>query len=98
MRDSPTASSQDSGSDATSLTGIAPAVVSAVCECGPGFNGAFAAANAWLTGAMTRRLLNVEHPSLVVIGVSPWGVESGQLFIDNELAHELLSPGDFAAL
>src|SRR6266516_5029690 len=84
--------------DSTVLTGVAPQAVAATCECGPGFNAAFAASNPWLTSAMTRRLLAYEHPALVVIGVAPWDVESGAVFSDSELAHEVLSPAESAAL
>jgi hypothetical protein len=84
--------------DSTVMTGIEPAVVSDVCRCGPGFNAGFAASDPWLTAAMTRRLLRVQHPSVVVIGVSPWTVDGQARFVDSFMAHELLTPGDYAAL
>ncbi len=84
--------------DSTILTGVAPAEVSARCACGPGFNGGFAAATPWLTSAMTKRLLEHEHPALVVIGLAPWDVASGNTFNDSELAHEILTPSELGAL
>ncbi len=84
--------------DSTILTGIAPAVVTDACRCGPGLNGAFGASTPWLTAAMTRHLLAIEHPELVVIGVSPWSADAGAQFADSELAHEVLSPADLTAL
>ncbi|HKC91674.1 MAG TPA: SGNH/GDSL hydrolase family protein [Candidatus Limnocylindria bacterium] len=84
--------------DSTILTGIAPAVITDECRCGPGLNGAFGASNPWLTAAMTRHLLAIEHPALVVIGVSPWTADADAQFADSELAHEVLSPADLTAL
>jgi hypothetical protein len=84
--------------DSTILTGIAPAVVTEECRCGPGLNGGFGASTPWLTAAMTRRLLDIEHPALVVIGVSPWTADTAAQFADSELAHEILSPADLGAL
>lgn len=84
--------------DSTMLTGVAPATVSAGCECGPAFNGAAAAANPWVTAAMTRRFLTVQQPDLVVVGVSPWTIENELVFSDSELGHGILSPADFAAV
>jgi len=47
---------------------------------------------------MTKRLLEYEHPGLVVIGFAPWDVASGNTFSDSELAREVLSPSELAAL
>jgi hypothetical protein len=84
--------------DSTVMTGVAPARVSEVCACGPGFNAGFAAADPWLTTAMTHRLLRVQHPAVVVIGLSPWVVDGETGFVDNFLARELLTPAEYAAL
>jgi hypothetical protein len=90
--------------DSTVLTGIAPAVASERCSCGPGFNGAFKAATPQLVAAMTRRLLAVQQPKLVVLGVSPWQLSTTGHFTDTYLdgfeeeARELLTPAELAAL
>src|SRR5438874_2260115 len=86
--------------DSTMMTSVLPTVVSATCECGPGFNGGFSAANPWLTRAMTERLLGVMHPRLVVISVSPWTVDAHARFQDSDLdlARQLMSPAEMAAL
>jgi hypothetical protein len=78
--------------DSTIMTSVLPTVVSATCECGPGFNGGFSAADPWLTDAMTRRLLGFMHPRLVVISVSPWTVDGGAHFANSDSARQLLSP------
>jgi hypothetical protein len=83
--------------DSTIMTSVLPQVVSDACECGPGFNGGFSAADPWLTDAMTRRLLSFMHPRLVVISVSPWTVDSGARFEDSESARELMSPAELEA-
>jgi hypothetical protein len=80
--------------DSTTMTSVLPAIVSGACECGPGFNGGFSSAGPWLTDAMTRRLLGFMHPSLVVISVSPWTVDSGARFEDSESARLLMSPAE----
>jgi hypothetical protein len=84
--------------DSTVMTGIAPAVVSAACECGDGFNAGFKTASPWLTAALTRQLVAEKHPELVVIGVAPWTVDTSARFEDGEYAREVLSPAEFAAL
>lgn len=84
--------------DSTINTGIAPAVVTDECRCGPGFNGAVGASTPWLTAAMTRHLLEIEHPRLVVIGVGPWTADAAGRFVDSEIAHEVLRPAERAAL
>ncbi len=83
--------------DSTMMTGVLPTIASTACECGPGFNGGFSAADPWLTDAMTRRLLGFMHPRLVVISVSPWTVDGGARFEDSESARELLSPAELEA-
>jgi hypothetical protein len=85
--------------DSTMMTSVVPAVVTAVCDCGPGFNGAFSAANPWLTRTMTERLLEVMHPRVVVISVSPWTVDANARFQDSDLdlARELMTPAELEA-
>jgi hypothetical protein len=83
--------------DSTIMTSILPAVVTAACDCGPGFNGGFSAATPWLTDAMTRRLLGVMHPKLVVISVSPWTVDGTAHFTGGDLARQIMSPAELAA-
>ena len=63
--------------DSRILTGVDPAVVSEACGCGPGFNGAFAAAEPRLTAIMADQLLRKLSPELVVIGVSQWELSDG---------------------
>jgi hypothetical protein len=58
--------------DSRILYGIDPNVVSEECDCGPGFNAAFAAPDARLTRIMAERTLKKLSPELVVIGVSQW--------------------------
>ena len=58
--------------DSRILYGVDPAIVSRTCECGPGFNGAFSAADPRLTRIMADRLLDKMSPEVVVIGVSQW--------------------------
>lgn len=58
--------------DSRILTGVDPALVSEACDCGPGYNGAFAAADPGLTRIMANQLLRTLSPDLVVIGVSQW--------------------------
>jgi hypothetical protein len=58
--------------DSRILYGIDPNVVSDECDCGPGFNAAFAAPDARLTRIMAERTLKKLSPELVVIGVSQW--------------------------
>src|SRR5437764_14769330 len=84
--------------DSTMMTSVLPTVVSATCECGPGFNGGFSAANPWLTRAMTERLLGVMHPRVVVVSVGPWTVDARAHFEDTELARQLMSPAEIEAL
>jgi len=84
--------------DSTIMTSVLPAVVSATCDCGAGFNGGFSAATPWLTNAMTWQLLGMTHPKLVVIDVTPWTFDSNARFVNGELARQLMSPGDLAAL
>ena len=83
--------------DSTIMTSVLPTIVSGACECGPGFNGGFSAADPWLTDAMTRRLLGFMQPRLVVISVSPWTVDSGAQFADSESARDLMSPAELEA-
>jgi hypothetical protein len=83
--------------DSTIMTSVLPTIVSDACDCGPGFNGGFSAADPWLTDAMTRRLLGVMRPRLVVISVSPWTVDSGGHFADSESARQLMSTEALAA-
>jgi hypothetical protein len=83
--------------DSTMMTSVLPTIVSTACECGPGFNGGFSAADPWLTDAMTRRLLGLMHPKLVVISVSPWTVDGGARFQNSESARELMSPAELEA-
>lgn len=77
--------------DSTMMTSVIPTIASIACECGPAFNGGFSAADPWLTDAMTRRLLGIMQPKLVVISVSPWTVDSGAHFDDSESARHLMS-------
>jgi hypothetical protein len=83
--------------DSTMMTSVLPAIVSLACDCGPGFNGAFSAADPWLTDAMTRRLLDVMRPRLVVVSVSPWTVDAGARFETSESARQLMTPDELAA-
>jgi hypothetical protein len=84
--------------DSTVMTGVSPDVVSSVCRCGPGFNGGFSAAAPAFIDAMTRRLLEVMRPTVVVIGVSPWHFDrDGQLALF-DFARENLAPEDLYAL
>jgi len=83
--------------DSTMMTSVLPAIVSAACECGPGFNAGFSSANPWLTDAMTRRLLGFMHPQLVVISVSPWTVDGAAHFENTDLARQIMSPAELAA-
>lgn len=83
--------------DSTMMTSVLPAIVSRACECGPGFNGAFSAADPWLTDAMTRRLLGFMRPRLVVVSVSPWTVDAGARFENSDSARELMSPAELEA-
>ena len=76
--------------DSTVMTSVLPAVVSKTCECGPGFNGGFSAATPWLTDAMTRRLLGLMQPHVVVISASPWIVDGNARFEDSDLARQLM--------
>jgi hypothetical protein len=84
--------------DSTMMTSVMPTVVSANCDCGPGFNAGFASANPWLTEAMTRRVLGFSSPRLVVISVSPWNLDTSARFRGDELARQVLSPDQLAAL
>ena len=84
--------------DSTVLADVAPAVVTQTCDCGEGFNGAFAAANARTTLAMTRRLLGILHPRLVVVDAAPWLVDTSGQFTGDLFAREVLSPADLYAL
>jgi hypothetical protein len=83
--------------DSTVMTGIAPAVVSATCACGDGFNAGFKTASPWLTQALTTHLVGQMRPDLVVIGVAPWTVDASARFSDDEYAREILSPAEYAA-
>lgn len=84
--------------DSMILSDVAPAIVSAVCQCGPGFNGAFAGANPRLTDAMTRRLLSLMHPQLVVVGLSPWVVGDNARYDAGDFAREIIPPVDLYEL
>lgn len=84
--------------DSTMMTSVLPRVVSAACEdCGPGFNGAFSAADPWLTEAMTRRLLGFMNPRLIVISTSPWAFDSGARFQPSDSARQLMSSDELEA-
>jgi hypothetical protein len=80
--------------DSTMMTSVLPTIVSAACDCGPGFNGAFSAADPWLTDAMTRRLLGFMRPDLVIVSVSPWTVDAGARFQNSDSARQLMSPAE----
>lgn len=82
--------------DSTMMTSVLPAIVSTACECGPGFNGAFSAADPWLTEAMTRRLLGFMQPRLVVISTSPWAFDSEARFHASDSARQLMSSDELA--
>jgi hypothetical protein len=84
--------------DSTMMTSVLPTIVSTACDCGPGFNGAFSAADAWQTEAMTRRLLGFMQPRVVVISTSPWAFDSGARFHTSDSARELMSSDELAAL
>ena len=84
--------------DSTMMTSVLPTIVSRSCDCGPGFNGGFSASNPWTTDAMTRRLLTFMHPKLVVISVSPWAVDGAAKFGNSDLARQVMSPSELAAL
>ncbi len=84
--------------DSTILTDVAPAIVSGRCECGPGFNGGFKAATPELTDALTRRVLALMHPRLVVIGMSPWEIGGNAKYDAGDLAREVLPPVDLYEL
>jgi hypothetical protein len=58
--------------DSRTLTDVDPRVVSAVCECGPGFSAAFSSADTVLTRVVAGRLLETMAPDAVVIGLSQW--------------------------
>jgi hypothetical protein len=83
--------------DSTMMTSVLPTIVSSACECGPGFNGAFSAADPWLTDAMTRRLLTFMRPELVVVSISPWTVDASARFENSDSARQLMSPADLEA-
>ena len=83
--------------DSTMMTSVIPTIASIACECGPAFNGGFSAADPWLTDAMTRRLIGIMQPTLVVISVSPWTVDSGAHFDDSESARHLMSVAELEA-
>jgi hypothetical protein len=83
--------------DSTMMTSVLPTLASSACQCGPGFNGGFSAADPWLTDAMTRRLLDFMHPKLVVISVSPWTVNAVARFEASDSARQLLSPAELEA-
>ena len=83
--------------DSTMMTSVLPTIVSAACECGPGFNGAFSAADPWLTDAMTRRLLSFMRPDLVIVSVSPWTVDAGARFENSDSARQLMSAAELEA-
>ncbi|HKY52414.1 MAG TPA: hypothetical protein VJP45_14250 [Candidatus Limnocylindria bacterium] len=83
--------------DSTIMTSVLPSIVSAICECGPGFNGGFSAADPWLTDAMTRRLLEFMRPDIVVISTSPWTVDSVARFADSDSARQLMSVAELEA-
>lgn len=80
--------------DSTMMTSVMPSIVSAACDCGPGFNGAFSAADPWLTDAMTRRLLGFMRPKLVIVSVSPWTVDAGARFANSDSARQVMSPAE----
>ena len=61
--------------DSRTVTGLDPVVVSATCECGPGYNAAFSAADPVLTSIVADRVLHVLSPRAVVIGVSQWWLQ-----------------------
>src|SRR5438105_209670 len=84
--------------DSTMMTSVLPTIVSATCDCGPGFNGGFSAANPWVTRALTERLLGVMHPRVVVISIGPWTVDARARFENTELARQLMSPAEIEAL
>jgi hypothetical protein len=84
--------------DSTVLTGVMPTVVSEVCDCGGGFNAAFAYSSPWLTAAMTRRLLERSDPRLVVLSVAPWDLRSSLRYTGGPYALDLMSPEESAAL
>lgn len=83
--------------DSTMMTSTQPAIVTRLCACGTGFNAGFSSANAWLTDAMTRRLLTFMHPKLVVISLSPWMVDTSARFEANDLARQLMTPSELAS-
>jgi hypothetical protein len=55
--------------DSTIMTSVLPTTVTAVCDCGPGFNAGFSAATPWRTRAMTERLL-MSPSELEALGAS----------------------------
>src|SRR3989441_2028644 len=57
--------------DSTIMTSVLPAVVSATCDCGAGFNGGFSAAPPWPTNTTTRPMLCTTHPKPAVTAATP---------------------------
>jgi hypothetical protein len=84
--------------DSTVMTGVLPDVVASVCRCGPGFNAGFRAASPTLTDAMTMRVLELIHPEVVVIGVSPWQFDRDPHFALPDFARDSLASEDLYVL
>lgn len=76
------------------LTNFDPGVISRACGCGPGFNAGFGGTDPLLTGVMTRRLLGVLSPEIVVIGVSQWWLSDGADIGVHWAARQVLGPAE----
>ena len=84
--------------DSRILVGVDPTVVSEACGCGPGYNGAFAAADPRLTRIMAGQLLRTLSPEVVVIGVSQWELSDEANILLYRPALELVPPWQLAEL
>ena len=82
--------------DSRILGGVDPDFVSETCRCGPGFNGAFGAADLRLTRILAGELLQTLSPEVVVIGVSQWALSDAAVLELAQPAIELVPPWQLA--
>ena len=82
--------------DSRMLFGVNPSVVSETCRCGPGYNGAFPAADTRLTRVMAVRLLRTLSPGVAVIGVSQWELSDAANIHVEGAVEELVPPWQWA--